>query len=67
MGSGNWFGNIVSSLIVTIIMAIIGTIGSILGIFGAWDVTVDQGISVLEQWALPAMTEVYAGNMKIGS
>lgn len=47
MGSGNWFGNIVSSLIVTIIMAIIGTIGSILGIFGAWDVTVDQGISVL--------------------
>lgn len=67
MGSGNWFGNIISSLIVQFIFAILYTFGLVLGIFGAWDVTNNMGIETLEQWALPAMTTIFEGNMKIGA
>ena len=67
MGSGNWFGNIISSLIATLIFSLIYAFGSILGIFGAWDVTHDMALQTLEQWALPAMTTIYKGNMKVGN
>lgn len=67
MGSGNWFGNVISSIIVQIIFGIIMAIGSFLNIFAAWDVTNTMAVDILEQWALPAMSTRFKGNMAIGS